>query len=1154
MKQKLITYPPSTNKRMLIKYMLIMKLTMFILCLCVLNATASVYSQNTKFNLTLAGKPVKDVFKEIEKQSKFKFFYNDDFVDLDKVVSLNTKDSRIEDVLDGLLKNSNVTYKVLENNLIVITPAEKAIQQKTITGVVTDALNNEPLPGVSIALEGTSTGTISDIDGKYTINVPGANAELSFSYIGYITSKIAVGEQSVINVSLSPDLKTLDEVVVVGYGSQKKRDITGSITSVNDKTIEQRQPVNIFDALQGAAPGLDIISQSGAPGSSSTIMVRGASTFSDAGVSPLFVVDNVIVSDIDNINPKDIKSVEILKDAASSAIYGARSANGVIIITTKSGEAGVPKVDFRILRSYSTIANKIPQVNAFQRILNEPSTRGAVLEKFRANNDSVGLINSTNYFYQDELTQTGIRTDANLSISGGTEKLTYLGSLGYIDDKGVILTSYNKKFTGRFNMDFNVSKKLKSMTRVSFANSKTNSIDEAGVFQTSMRRPPNMIIWYPDGSFAPYYSMGGNRNPVQELYARDNVDEIYQGSLYQALEYKFTSYLSLQASANANLKLRRENEFASKELDSNGNEDLRKNTGSDKTTWSKNYQGDVYLTFNKTFASNHNVNAMVGSSFETGIKDILNYEGSYFVSEGIHTINMAGTIDEAETTGSEYAMSSFFGRVGYSFKGKYIINSNFRYDGSSRFGPEKRWGLFPSVSVGWRFSDESFMAWSRNWLTDAKLRVSWGTTGNDGIGDYESQIRYTAGGYIYNGIVGVVPVTTYGNPELHWEETSQLNYGVDLTLLNGRIGFTGDYYIKTTKDLLSVRNLPYTTGYDQMRVNLASIENKGIELSLNAYPVKTKNWNWQTTLNWWKNENTITNLAKEDYVQSSVYYVAKGYSAGLFYGYKNLGIYQYDVSNAYTEDYKTRLTPVLERDANNNVIIGLNGQPTLLYYTLPDGQRYEGSVKQLTSAGTIARGGDVIWDNMPNKDGIYDDKIDDNDRSILGKATPDWYASWSNSVNYKRFTLAFDFYVSWGGLVYNKLKRYYTSWGGNTHMQYPEYILTGWKYQGQITDWYSLDTRSRGTNNRAELSDAYLEDASFIRLKNLRISYRLDNDLIKKVFLKDCSVYAYVKNLATWTKYSGFDPEVGGGVLTPNTDNSSFPRKREFGFGLNLTF
>lgn len=1027
-------------------------------------------------------------------------------------------------------------------------------QNKTITGTVRDEAG-EALPGVTVAVMGTTNGTITDIDGKYAISLGNEAKVLAFSYIGMRTEEVPIGNSTVVNLILHPDVVGVEEVVVVGYGTQKKRDVTGAITSVNDETIEQRQAVDVFDALQGAAAGVQISTASGAPGAASTIIVRGASTLDDSGTSPLFVVDNVIMENIDHINPNDIKSIEILKDAASGAIYGARSANGVVIITTKSGEAGRPRIDVRVLKSFSFMANKLPQVNAFENVLNNDNKKTQALLKFNAVTDSVGLVNSTNYYYQDLLTRTAVRNDVNLGISGASDRIKYNASFGYIGDEGIILTSYNDKLTGRFNTDYQVSNKLKWMSRISFGYSETNSVNTSSVLQGAMRRDPNMILYYPDGSYAPYYAMGGRKNPVQELYAKDNTDKKWQTTVYQAMEFKFSPDLSFQVSATANLNLRRRNEFSSKELDGNSNEDLRKNTGSDLTTWAQTYQGDAYLSYNKAIGANHVVNAMIGSSVEEGTSEYLNFEGSYFVSEEVHTMNLA-TLDLSgtNTTASDYAIAGFFGRFGYSYKGKYILNSNIRYDGSSRFGPNKRWGLFPSVSLGWRFSDEFFMDGTKGWLSDAKLRFSWGRTGNDRVGYYESQLRYTSGSYTYNGISGVVPVSTYGNPNLQWEQTEQTDIGLDLSLFGGRASLVADYYIKSTSDLLSNMNLAYTTGFDNMRVNLAEIENKGFELSLSGFPVKKKNVSWQTTVNWWKNRNTIKNLSREDYIQSGTWYVAQGYSAGLFYGYNNMGVYPYDLSNAYADDKHTLLTPVLERDSYGNVIIGLDGKPTLLEYLLPNGEQYTGEIIRLTSGGVTAGGGDVIWENMPNAEGVYDTKIDDNDRKILGKGTPDWYASWNNVVNYKRFTFSFNFYLSWGGLVYNDLKRYLSSWGGNTHRQWPEYIVTGWKYQGQITPWYAVDTRNRKTANRASLSNFYLEDGSFIRLRNVRLSYTLDSKLIEKTFLKGVTAYVYGNNLLTWTNYTGYDPEVGGGVLTPGKDSGAYPRNREIGLGLNLNF
>lgn len=1023
----------------------------------------------------------------------------------------------------------------------------------TQTGVVIDQ-NNEPMIGVTVKVRDTNNGAITDLDGNFSIKC-NKGAVLTFSFMGYKTIEHKANGQRV-KIIMEEDAQALDEVVIVGFGTMNKKHITGSMSSVNAKTLEEKNSVNVFDALQGAAPGMQIVSNSGAPGASSFVSIRGASTFSDDGVAPLYVVDGVVVDNIDDISANDIKQIDVMKDAASAAIYGARSANGVILITTKSGESGKPRVDARYQHSFYTVARKLPQVNAFESRLSMAASDldkpDKILEKFSARTDSVGMQYSTNYYYQDLLFRTGGRDDANVQISGGSKGFRYRASLNYIGEKGVILESGNDKYTANLNADYEPWKNIKFTTRIRLGYNKVNNIKES-VLQDAMRRDPDMIIWYPDGELIPYYSSGGRRNPIAELQQKLDERTTYSGNFYQGLTWTFTPWLKLDADISADYKSARKLTFSSKYLEGSDN---GKNTGADQSQQTWKYAGEAYLNFNKTFAKDHSVSAMLGTSFEVSNQLQYNIAGSFFLSEDVHYMNLATVKDVQNiyTTGWDESMASFFGRVVYSWKSRYTITGNLRYDGSSRFGKNNRWGAFPSISAAWRISDEPFMRWSNSVLTDAKIRGSYGITGNDKIGRYESQTVYTSGSQYYNTIGGIVPADKYGNPDLKWEQTKQTNIGVDLSFLNGRIMFVADYYIKKTSDLLSDYNLPSTTGYSKMRVNLASIENKGIELSVTAVPVQTRNFSWSTTVNWWKNDNKILDLAREDYI-SSAWLIAAGKPAGLFYGYKNLGVYEYNASNAWTPDYKTRLTPVFKRDENGNVIIGLNGQPTLVKYLNPDGSEYTDKIAQMKVNGVIAGGGDVIWYNKPDENGELDGVINSNDQTELGKANPDWYGSWTNSLSYKDFSLSFNFYVSWGGQVWNDLKRYYCSWGGNTHKQTPEYIMQGWKYPGEITSWYALNSKARKTNNHSmSLSDQFLEDATFIRLQSARLSYNVNPRFLQKTPLRTVQVYVYGNNLLTWTNYTGYDPELSGGVLTPGKDSSKYPRKREFGFGFNVGF
>ncbi len=1023
-------------------------------------------------------------------------------------------------------------------------------QMITQKGVVIDQAG-EPIIGATIMVKGTKDGVATDIDGNFTLNCKSGSI-LQISSIGFKPAEVkATGSD--LEVTMVENSEVLDEVVVVGYGTMNKKHVTGAMTSIDQTRLEQKNATSVLDALQGSVPGMQITSTSGAPGQSSFVTMRGASTFSDGAVSPLFVVDGVVVDDIDNISPSDIKQIDVMKDAASASIYGARAANGVIFITTKFGEAGKTNVSVRYQHSWSSVANKLPQLNAFESRLSLDATKftpANTLEKFNNRTDSVGLLYTTNYYYQDLLFRTANRDEMNAQISGGNSNYTYRVSLNYVGQEGVMLTSFNDVYTANANFDYNPWKNVRLSTRVRLSYNKRNNIRGA-VLQDAMRRDANLIIWYPDGELIPYSSSGGRRNPIAELEQRKNETTRYNGVFYQSVAWTIAPYLRLEGNISANFNTSRNVQFVSKNLDGNS-----KNSGSDQTVNTWKYSGEAFATFNKNFGEDHSLTAVLGTSFETSNAYTSNIAGSEYLSETLHWMNMATVynLNNVYTNGWEESLASFFGRAVYSFKNRYTLTAVVRRDGSSRFGSNNRWGTFPSVSAGWRFSDESFMRWATPALTDAKLRVSWGKTGNDKIGRYESKTVYTDNGS-YNGVGAIVPSTKYGNPNLKWEETTSTNLGLDLAFFNGRLTFAGDYYIKKTTDLLADQNLPYTTGYNNIRVNLAGIENKGVELSVTAIPVANRNFNWTTTLTWWKNNNTITSLAREDYVHNSTWYVAEGKPAGLWYGYKNLGVYQYDASNAYAEDYHTRLTPVFERDEYDNVIIGLNGQPTLIEYRNPDGTVYEGEVKRLKANGVVAGGGDVIWQNMPDANGVYDDEINTNDQMILGNANPKWFSSWYNSVSYKNFSLSFSFYLSWGGKIYNDNKRYYTSWGGNTHRQSPEYILQGWKYPGEITTWYALDTKSRKTNNQSmALNSQFLENGTFLRLQSLRFTYTLEKKWIKKTPFSNIQAYLYGNNLMTWTNYTGFDPEIGGSVLAPGKDSSIYPHNRELGCGINVNF
>lgn len=1025
--------------------------------------------------------------------------------------------------------------------------AQKTTPANKITGKVYDENQNDPLIGVNIVVKGKSMGTVSGLNGSFSISAEMGDI-IKFSYIGYKDKEIKVAT-AVLNVAMEENALRLGEVVVeAGYGTMKKRDITGSIVSVGEKEIEKRMSVNVLDALQGAASGVQVSNSSGAPGEESSIRIRGTSTLTDEGVAPLFIVDGMTVDRIDNINPNDVQSMEVLKDASSSAIYGSRSANGVIIITTKRGAAGKPKLDAKYLRSYSELSHKIPQANSLERRIfeNRIYTLPGVSKIL---NDSTALTTNTDNDYQDILTQIGVRNQLDFSLRGGTRELSYFNSLQYYDETGIVGGSWLKRLTGRINIDYTPNKVIKTGTRIGFSKTSKNNINEGQVLVKSLQRNPYFILTFPDGT--PAYDIAGQRNPIAEEILRKDETNQYNLNFIEEVNINILPSLTFHTDVSGKFDFMRNEKFNSKLLSTAV---PKVNSGSESTTWNTYLSSTSYLTFKKNFGKRkHTVEATFGASFEDWKTIFSSLGGVNYVSEVVTTGNSISELDPSLSTSwkNDHSMVGFFFRGRYDYKGRYLVNGTIRRDGSSRFGTNNRWGWFPSISGAWRFTDESFFKVTNKILSDGKLRFGWGITGNERIGNYDSQNQYIFGDYYYNDVSGVIPNTTLGNPDLKWEETNQSNIGLDLMFLDGRINLVTDLYIKNTKDLLNLTLLAQESGFDNAWTNFGSIQNKGLEITLTTTPVKTRYFKWTTEVNYSRNENIITDLAGVSRADD-IWWIGEGYEAGSFYGYKYLSVYQYDESNAWTEDFKTNLTPVFKKDAQGNVIIGKDRKPSLLGYTLPDGSTYTGKVKSKITNGVVSKGGDVIWEEVADANGNVNGDINSEDRQVLGSGQPKWYGFWSNTLTYKEFNLSFSFYGSFGNMIYNERLRNSASLISSGATPTPFIVYNLWKYPGQMTPLYNANDRS--ANNSRTDGGYFLEDGSFIRLQSIRFGYTFDSKLVKKIGLTAASIYLYGNGLATWTNYTGYDPEVAqNSVLKPGKDTGRYPRKREFGFNINLT-
>lgn len=996
-------------------------------------------------------------------------------------------------------------------------------QKKVVSGTVTDASGN-PISGVTVALKGGGALTTSDSLGNYKVTLTGAKAVLIFSSVGFVSKEEAVGGKSIVNTSLPASTSGLDEVVVVGYGTQKKRDVTGAITSVTSSQITQRQPVDVFDALQGQAPGLQIAQESGRPGAGSSVRIRGIGTI-QGGADPLYIVDGAQGVSIEGINPADIESIEVLKDAASAAIYGSRSANGVVIITTKRGREGRPAVDVRYLTSASSLAHKIPQANAAERRLYDFKRSGSGGTNVDSLNPSFNADNDI----QDMITRTAIRNQVDLSVSGGSKTINYYGSIGYLQDEGIILNSYAKILRGRFNVDFKPSDKFSFGNRLQISYQTENRINEGNTLNQAIQRPPTFRIYLADGSLAA--NIGGRKNPVAEALLRTNRYEISNVSLYNYATYNFSNALKFTVDANVRVNYLHNLLFNPKLLSNTGLD----NDGADATDYNPYWMVQGYFNYNKTFKGVHSFTGVLGVSADKEFEHSSDIEGINYVSESVTTFNSPQTITFSSTSEQRATSVSGYGRLGYSYKGRYLFNSNFRVDASSKFGKENRWGFFPSASVGWRFSDETFMNWATNFLIDGKVRASYGITGNDRIGFYDAVQTYTFGSNYYNGVSGVAPNTRFGNDQLSWESTKQTDIGIDLVLLWNRLSFTADYYNKITEDLLYRAPLDYVSGYNDVNVNIGSLQNKGFEFLVSGYPLRGKKFQWNVSYNMSFNNATVRSLYGNIPVLSNVWLTEVGGRLGNFYGYNALGVYAYDESNAYDNDWNL-LIPV----------IGSNGMPTGEY--TQGGKPYSGTVNKMRTQGNILKGGDVMWDDI-HKDGI----IDDADRKVLGNAQPKWIAGLSNMFTYRKLSLSFNFYISYGGMLYNNARWNLLKMATTNVTPDPEFIRKSWSKPGDITKWYI--SKNNGMGNSRELSNLFLEEASFIRLRNARLTYDLTNVIGSRLKIKGLSVYVYGNNLLTWTNYSWYDPEISfNNALQMGQDNGRYPRKIEVGGGVNINF
>jgi len=1033
-------------------------------------------------------------------------------------------------------------------------------QNSRITGTIVDT-QGESVIGVNVVVKGTTIGSITDIDGNFTIdNVP-ANATLVISYIGYHTQEIAVGNRSSIQITLVEDTQKLDEVVVVGYGSFKKRDLTGAISQVKGDDIANLPLRSAADALQGKAAGVTITSTSGSPGSMGTVRIRGVGTLNDN--KPLYVVDGLPQTEIGWLNARDIESIEVLKDASAQAIYGARAANGVILISTKRGASGKTyrsSIEFDMTVGFQSAPKSYDMLDASgfmeyknrayaaagKELMDDFATaekREQILSFLGKNGGREG----TDWW--KESTRSGAPTqNYNIAFSGGMNKLRYRASFGYMDQEGILRGSNYDRLNGRINMDSEVTKWLTLSANVNVTYETRRNLTEDNaytgtVFSTVTADPitpvyRNNLVDIPD--FLQSRIMGGYEptNPWSHytgiIYSNkpNTVAQIDRNALV------VNKYLATKSNISGEVKLFPFLTFKSSlalDLVRNGRDDFNPvyhldgdefNVNAKATRYSYNtdyWVFDNYLTFNERF-DKHAVNAMIGTSAEKNRYEQFGASKQGMVNnDPSQQVIDAGTRDPgADGYIKIHSLNSYFGRVFYSFDDKYMITANIRWDGSSAFSDGNRWGVFPSISGGWNFAEENFFD-NLDWLSQGKLRIGWGEIGNQNlnktVGAYLNKFgngndtngNYYIFGNPYNTLLSGGRKEV-GNPDLKWETTRQVDVGLDLAFLNGSLKFSFDYFNRKTSDMLLQVPLPASLGLpNNPWMNAGSVSNRGVEFTLGYDGKAGKDFTYHINANLSTYRNEVKSLGsgqsvpgKEVHLSNQTYTMTEvGKPIGYFYGFKTDGVFQ------------------TQQDVDNYTNNGTKIMPA-------------------------AQAGDLRFVDI-NKDG----KLDDNDRVMIGNPHPDFTFGLTLGGEYKGFDVTAFFQGSIGNDILNILK--YDIYSGTGWYNAPKDILTTfWNGAGSSNKNFAIDANSR---MNLEMSDWYVEDGSYVRLKNLQIGYTLPSALTQKLTINNLRVFVAAQNLFTITGYSGLDPEIGeynGNPLYTGVDVGFYPQPRTFMFGISM--
>lgn len=1094
-----------------------MRISTFLLMVCVFCSYAgNAHSQNAKVSIRMNNVKLDKILNEIENQTDYLFIYNNQ-VDINKITSVKVKNEAVAQVLDKILSGTGINYELEGTHIILTTEAIKDLhaqqQAKTVTGTVTD-VSGEPIIGANIRIKGTTTGTITDIDGNFSIEAE-PQSVIEVSYIGYLTQETVINNQKSIRFLLKEDTKTLDEVVVIGYGVQKKADLTGSVANINTEKLNTQSNANIGQALQGKIAGVDIVSQGGAPGSGTRIMVRGIGTLNNA--SPLYIVDGMYMNSIDHINPNDIASIDVLKDASSAAIYGSRAANGVIIVTTKEGSntEGKPIIDLSVNLGISTASKFLDMLDAKGWAEVTTIARQAIGKP--ALDMATDLANKPDNDWQDIMFRPALMQNYNLSVKGGGKYSTYYTGLGYFNQDGIVkgtnyqrynIQSKNDYKRGIFSAGTNLI--------ISFSHDKPLHQElRGGMIGTILQSVPTLEK-YDDTREGGYGGTYGDVVNIPHPLAiiDDNIMDRYnenvkifanlyaQIELFKGLKYKLNLTPDFSFERYKNYLNKYDFGLATNSITQLTERQRRR----------RNILVENLLTFDRTFGE-HKISALAGYTYQDSrFRHIQAYgEG---LPQGLEEIDAATTNRSNEGNSWRSVLTSILGRVFYSYQNKYLFTATIRRDGSSKFGKNNRYGYFPSFSLGWNVAEEKFME-NVHWLDQLKLRGGYGVLGNQEIDNYQYSSTITTGINNPDGNGGLLQGAfpkNFANPDIKWEETAMTNVGIDFMAFNNRLSLTADYYVKNTKDILLTVPIPISSGgaNDPIR-NAGKIRNNGFEFNLGWMDQPNPDISYGINLIGSFNKNKVIAMGSE--------------SGSIKGGSTNQNITTSETKAGY---------PI-----GGYWLISTAGY----FNSQEEVDAYAKDGKKIQPA---AEPGDIKFVDA-NNDGV----INDDDRVFQGSPFPDFTFALNGNMRYKNFDLSIGLQGVLGNKIYNATR------------QTLEDVTKGSNFLASCLDYWTPENKNAShprltwddpnRNTRAE-SDRYLENGSYLRLRSVQLGYTFPQTWFKGA-IQHARVYINAENLFTITSYSGYSPDVNADNANyRGFDNFIYPTNRTFMLGLNVTF